>query len=92
MTNDQKRLLKDSWKKKHKPVYILNKTNVKEMFNWIDNQLSNFPCDHTLKYAEQWLLKNIQPAKLNDIIDELKNMGGYCDCEVVANCYEDYLD
>ena len=24
------------------------------------------------------------------ILSELEDMGGYCDCEVVMNCYEDY--
>jgi hypothetical protein len=26
------------------------------------------------------------------ILAEMEEMGGYCDCEVVFNCYEDYQD
>lgn len=28
--------------------------------------------------------------KHDAVLTELEDMGGYCDCEVLANCYEDY--
>ena len=28
--------------------------------------------------------------KHSAILNELEDMGGYCDCEVLRSCYEDY--
>ena len=29
-------------------------------------------------------------AKLEPILQEMRDMGGFCDCEVLLNCYERY--
>ena len=44
-------------------------------------------CDHTLAATEQWWAasKVAEPAK---IIDALRERGGHCDCEVLANVVE----
>ncbi len=28
--------------------------------------------------------------KIESVITEMKEMGGYCDCEVLLNCYEKF--
>ena len=45
---------------------------------------------HTLFYTEQWLKDNLSKEKVKSVIAEMKEMGGYCDCEVLLNCYEKY--
>ncbi len=53
--------------------------------------LEKVECDHTLKNTENWLKKNIDDEeKCNQIRQEIKDDGGYCDCEVLCNCYEEY--
>ena len=39
---------------------------------------------------QEWLDAHVDFMKHDAILNELEDMGGYCDCEVVANCYEDY--
>lgn len=31
-----------------------------------------------------------EEEKIESVIAEMKEMGGYCDCEVLMNCYEKY--
>lgn len=41
-------------------------------------------------HTKQWLKNNQPQDKIEDILNEMEEMGGYCDCEVLLNCYEDY--
>jgi len=50
------------------------------------------PCDHTLRFTKQYLANHIFIKKQDLVIFEMKEMGGYCDCEVLMNCYESYFD
>ncbi len=84
----KKEMLK-KWKETQKPEYILNETKAEELFEHLENQLETAPCDGTLRHTEQWLKENFK-EKQDEIIEEIKEMGGYCDCEVVLNCYEEY--
>lgn len=62
----------------------------RELFEYLEEQLDNSCCDHTLRYTEQWLKDNISQEMIESVITEITDMGGYCDCEVLLNCYEDY--
>ncbi|MBA2394163.1 MAG: DUF2695 domain-containing protein [Ktedonobacteraceae bacterium] len=46
--------------------------------------LGNVVCDHTLRYTVAWMKKHhIQDIQAN--IEKIKDLGGYCDCEVLFN-------
>ena len=32
----------------------------------------------------------LPPDRYEAAIEEIQSMGGFCDCEVLLNCYEDY--
>lgn len=38
-----------------------------------------------------WLTEHLQPEQIALAVEEIQSMGGFCDCEVILNCYEDYL-
>ena len=40
--------------------------------------------------AEEWLKYNISQDSIWNVIAEITDMGGYCDCEVLLNYHEDY--
>ena len=48
-------------------------------------ELNKEPCDHTLKKTAQWLGEHCPPEKLEPILQEMRDMGGFCDCEVLLN-------
>ena len=70
--------------------YILSEENVQKLFAYLEEQLDACGCDHTLRSTEQWLKDNISTELHKKVIAEINDMGGYCDCEVLLNCYEDY--
>jgi len=50
----------------------------------LENRLAESPCDHTLHQTESWLeAKGAGDAKR--VLEAIRNKGGYCDCEVLAN-------
>ena len=40
--------------------------------------------------AEEWVKYNISQESIGNVIAEITDMGGYCDCEVLLNYHEDY--
>ena len=70
--------------------FILSEENVQQLFAYLEDQLDTLGCDHTLCSTEKWLKDNISAELYEKVIEEINDMGGYCDCEVLLNCYEDY--
>jgi len=63
---------------------------LKELFDFLDAQLSDAECDHSLRLTRQFMqLKGINESR---VIPWLEKNGGYCDCEVIANVEEAVSD
>lgn len=65
------------------------KPQLKPFFDYLDENLTEHGCNHTLLFTEQF-------AKAQNISFEVlkkwaSDYGGYCDCEVLANV-EDHFD
>lgn len=65
------------WKAAQEKKYILSKAQVKKYFAFLENALERQPCDHTLRHTEKWLAGHYKGGKIDDIIEEIKEMGGY---------------
>ena len=72
--------------------YLLSLEQVASLFDYLDEKLEEDGCDNTLRYTKEWLEINLPEDQHEAILAEMEEMGGYCDCEVVFNCYEDYQD
>jgi hypothetical protein len=90
LSKEEKNALKKARKAAQSKNYILTEENVQKLFEYLEEQLDNSCCDHTLHHTEQWLKENISQEMIESVIAEITDMGGYCDCEVLLNCYEDY--
>ncbi len=90
LSKEEKNTLKKAWKAAQGKDYILTEENVQKLFEYLEEQLDNSCCNHTLRHTEQWLKENISQEMIESVITEITDMGGYCDCEVLLNCYEDY--
>lgn len=90
LSKAEKKARAKAWKETQRKDYLLAKENVQELFEYLEEQLDNSCCDHTRHYTEQWLKDNIPQELIESVIAEITDMGGYCDCEVLLNCYEDY--
>lgn len=76
---------------REKPCFLLSKAQVEEMFEYVEARVDECECDHSRTHTRNWLLNHV-PEKAEDALAEIAEMGGYCDCEVLMNCYEDYFD
>lgn len=50
----------------------------------LENRLAESPCDHTLHQTERWLEAK-GSGNVKRVLEAIRNNGGYCDCEVLAN-------
>ena len=68
-----------------------SRENFKALFDYLDEQLTENDCDHNLELSIRFLnshnLENIEA-----ITKWLKENGGHCDCEVLANVEENFDD
>lgn len=64
-------------------AFPLSDDQLQQMFDWVDRHLETERCDHTLRFTLGWL----SAAGLSGerTITWLREHGGYCDCEVIAN-------
>ena len=90
LSKEEKRALLKKWKADQNKKYVLSKTRVRKLFGFLEKKLEEEPCDHTLRFTTEWIQNNCKPEQKEAILQELRDMGGYCDCEVLANCYEKY--
>ena len=90
LSKEEKKALLKKWKAAQNKKYILSKTKERSLFRYLEVQLLKTACDNTLHFTEQWLENNLPPEKIESVIAEIHEMGGYCDCEVLLNCYEKY--
>ena len=90
LSKAEKKDMAKTWKAAQRKAYILSEENVRELFDFLEEHLEDAPCDHTLSRTNQWLIDNLPAEKMEGALAEIARMGGYCDCEVLLNCYEDY--
>lgn len=61
-------------------------TMLKSLFDYVDERLSSSECDHTLRFAREFIQANGLPQ--DPIVVWLEEAGGHCDCEAIGNAEE----
>jgi hypothetical protein len=64
----------------------LSNEQMQAMFDMLDVEFPRQGCDHTLRLTQAWLVSNELPVERT--ITWLRENGGYCDCEALANSEE----
>ena len=77
---------KDSNEKFEKNLPMKKVTFI-NLFNYLDERLSENECDDTNKFTKEYLNK-IEHKDLDGVLKWLLKNGGSCDCEILANCEE----
>ena len=90
LSKEEKKALQAKYTASVSKEYILTQAQVGDLFAFLDSQLEETPCNHTLQFTAQWLEENVNTADIEAVLAEINEMGGYCDCEVLMNCYEEY--
>ena len=71
-------------------TFPLAETQTKALFDWLDVELPRQGCDHTLRLTQQWLSEHGHRSE--PVVEWLNANGGFCDCEVLANAEQAWLD
>jgi hypothetical protein len=66
----------------------ISKSDLHDLFNWIDKQVEDNGCDHTLRHALEFVRARRLPEE--KVVTWLNEFGGYCDCEVILNVEEEW--
>jgi len=61
-------------------------TKMKLLFDYVDEHVSASQCDHTLRFAREYLKVNGLPEQ--EVLAWLESAGGHCDCEAIDNSEE----
>lgn len=88
---DRKRELKTAFKAKElealEASMPLSKEELRGLFDYLDTEIAS-GCDHTAKMTFSYLRsRSLDPDR---IVPWLQELGGYCDCEVLANVEEKF--
>jgi hypothetical protein len=63
------------------------------LFRYVDDRWDEHGCDHTLGGAIEYLNKiGLPKDQREDVLDWLIEQGGGCDCEILANVAERWID
>jgi hypothetical protein len=62
----------------------LTPTQLAELGDHLGRTLAGSPCNHTLCHTRVWLAQS-GGASTDQILQAIKDRGGYCDCEVLSN-------
>ena len=74
-TLQQRRLAQDA--------FPISDALLESLFEAVEAQVENSGCDHTLQFTRSWIVERKQPEA--EILVWLREHGGCCDCEVLAN-------
>lgn len=87
---DAHRDRKSAWKAQQRQLaqaaFPMSSALLQALFEAVQAQVDENGCDHTLRFSSQWIAQHHQPQE--QIVGWLKQHGGWCDCEVVANALD----
>lgn len=90
LSKAEKKPLAKQWMEAQVPAYILSKNQAEDLLGYLEEQLDITPCDTTMYFTMKWLEDHLPQEQIQSLLSEIREMGGYCDCEVLLNCYESY--
>ncbi len=90
----RKKALKQQFKNKERAEaearLPLPKAELAALFDHLDDRLTDEECDHSLRHTEAFLTeRGLDPGA---VLPWLRNSGGHCDCEVLANVEDEWAD
>ena len=87
---DLKRQFKQRERSEAEARLPLSKPDLAALFNRLDEQVGEYGCDHTLRHTRAFLAERGLDEAV--VVRWLRESGGYCDCEVLANVEDKWAD
>lgn len=87
---DRSLMMKMEYSPQRQISHILSANDAASLMKYVEIRVHEEGCNHTHRFCQAWLDEHVSFVHHHAIMNELEDMGGYCDCEVLQNCYEDY--
>lgn len=68
----------------------ISKQDLLSLFVYVDDKWDEHGCDHTLRHTLEFIRQKGLPE--DQVVDWLIEQGGGCDCEVLANVVEHWIE
>ena len=79
---DARRAYKDAERLRAREAMVLDEGRLSDLIAYLD-ELAEEGCDHALRFTERWAAA--RGLESPGLVESLAHVGGYCDCEVLAN-------
>ncbi|SON62146.1 hypothetical protein MSIMFI_03667 [Mycobacterium simulans] len=66
---------------------LIDYDQLDELLNYIEERSDDQPCDHSPRHAQRWA--ESRGIDWPELQRELREFGGYCDCEILFNVEPD---
>jgi hypothetical protein len=88
----RKRLVKEEEARRGivEPPPPISGPELMRLFEYVDYMWAENGCDHTLRHTRQYIRQQGLPEE--ELVEWLTEHGGGCDCEVLANVAEPWID
>ena len=90
MNKEQRKALMKQYKDGQKNSFVnslpMSREIFHELFDYLDERLSEEDCDHNLEMTEEFLKQ--RNVSIEEVEEWLMKNGGGCDCEVLLNVEE----
>lgn len=80
---DRKKAWEQQQRKLSQDAFPIADSLLESMFEAMDEKVEAAGCDHTLRFTKSWIAEKDQSAA--EVLAWLREHGGFCDCEVLAN-------
>jgi hypothetical protein len=83
-----KKQMRRQWREQQRALardaFPIAPAELKSLFDFLDAELPRRGCDHSRRLTESWIRQRGHDTQ--SVFTWLDNNGGFCDCEVLANC------
>ena len=94
MNKDEKRRALAEYKRYQKEAFLASLPMpaelFRELFDYLDEQLGEMGCQHNLRLTEDFLQEH--NCDTEAVLEWLRDNGGGCDCEVLGNIEEKFVN
>ncbi len=80
---DVRRAYKETERGRAREAMVLDEAQLSDLLDYLGVHVAEAGCDHTLRFTEAWASE--RGIESSVFVRSVKQFGGYCDCEVVAN-------
>ena len=90
-TEEEKKKILLNLKEQRDNSILLHKPSLIRLIKHLGTRLETEQCDHTFRFTEEWLQDNPNSDIRDDILQNFRENGMECDCQVLYKSYDKFI-